>query len=200
MSRSVLLLICVSCNLMVPDGGLAESQKKKSAADVPPALQFTVDSLAGKPVALSDYEGKVILIVNVASQCGLTPQYEQLQQLHEKYADQGLAILAFPCNQFGAQEPGSPDEIRDFCDSHFGVKFDLFAKVDVNGAQACPLYQYLTGLKTEPKGAGKIDWNFEKFLIGRSGDVVGRFAPKTKPDDPEIIKLIDGELAKKNDE
>lgn len=163
-----------------------------------PALQFKMQSLDGKDVDLSKYAGKVVLVVNVASKCGLTPQYKELQALHEKYSDQGLAVLGFPCNQFGAQEPGTPDEIRDFCQANYGVSFDMFGKINVNGDDACPFYKYLTSLDTKPTGSGKISWNFEKFLIGRNGEVVARFAPRTKPDDPQVISLIEAELAKKS--
>lgn len=167
------------------------------AAEVPPALDFTMKSLDGKDVELSSYQGKVVMVVNVASQCGLTPQYEQLQSLHEKYKDKGLAIIGFPCNQFGKQEPGSADEIRDFCTKNYGVSFDMFAKVDVNGNEACPLYKHLTSLDTKPKGEGDITWNFEKFLIDRNGKVVARFAPRTKPDDAEVLKAIETALEEK---
>ena len=141
--------------------------------------------------------GQVMLIVNVASKCGYTSQYEQLQALHEKYAEQGLAILGFPCNQFLGQEPGSAEEIRQFCRVNYGVTFDLFAKVEVNGDGACDLYKTLTALDTEPVGPGKISWNFEKFVVGRDGEVVARFSPRTKPNDPELVKVIEAELAKK---
>jgi glutathione peroxidase len=156
-----------------------------------------MNSLDGKEVDLSKYEGKVVLVVNVASKCGLTPQYEQLQALHDKFAEQGLAVIGFPCNQFGAQEPGTPDEIREFCSSNYHVSFDLFAKIDVNGDGACPLYKYLTALDTRPTEKGKISWNFEKFIINRHGEVVARFAPRTKPNDPEVLKVIEAELAQK---
>jgi glutathione peroxidase len=169
---------------------------KPEKQDTPAALDFTVKSLEGKQVDLSKYRGKVVLIVNVASKCGLTPQYEQLQQLHEKYADQGLAILGFPSNQFGQQEPGTAEEIREFCRTNYGVDFDMFAKIDVNGEEASPLYKHLTAIDAKPKGPGKISWNFEKFVIGRDGEVVARFAPKTKPNDPEVIQVIERELAK----
>jgi glutathione peroxidase len=151
-------------------------------------------TLAGKDVELSKYQGKVVLVVNVASKCGLTPQYEQLQALHKKYAKQGLAVVGFPCNQFLGQEPGTAEEIQEFCRVNYGVKFDLFAKIEVNGEGACPLYKYLTKLETKPKGPGKITWNFEKFLIGRNGEVVARFAPKTKPDAPEVVKAHRGRV------
>lgn len=161
-----------------------------------PALRFKMAALDGQEVDLSRYAGRVVLVVNVASKCGLTPQYQELQALHQRFADQGLAVLGFPCNQFGGQEPGTADEIRDFCQSNYGVTFDLFSKVDVNGDGACPLYKYLTRLDTQPVGAGDISWNFEKFLIGRSGTVVARFAPRTKPDDAAVVELIESELAK----
>jgi len=170
----------------------ADQDSKK----VPKALNFKMKTLAGKEVELAKYQGKVLLIVNVASKCGLTPQYEQLQALHKKYAKRGLAVVGFPCNQFLAQEPGTAEEIQEFCRVNYGVEFDLFEKIKVNGKGACPLYKHLTALKTKPKGPGKITWNFEKFLIGRNGEVVARFAPKTKPGDPEVIKAIEAELGK----
>ena len=160
-------------------------------------LSFTVKSLDGKDVDLSKYQGKVVMIVNVASKCGLTPQYKQLQALHEKYSKDGLAILGFPCNQFLSQEPGTADEIKEFCRVNYGVSFDMFAKVEVNGDGACDLYKNLTALDTKPVGPGKISWNFEKFIIGRNGEIVARFSPRTKPDDPEVLKVIEAELAKK---
>ena len=159
------------------------------------ALSYEMQTLAGENVALSKYDGQVVLMVNVASECGLTPQYEQLQALHKQYADKGLAVVGFPCNQFGGQEPGSADEIQTFCKSNYGVEFDMFAKVDVNGDNACDLYKYLTGLETQPQGVGKISWNFEKFLVNREGNVVARFSPQVKPDAPEVIEAIEGALA-----
>jgi glutathione peroxidase len=163
----------------------------------PPALNFKMKTLDGKEATLATYQGKVLLIVNVASKCGLTPQYKQLQALDDKYRTNGLVILGFPCNQFGHQEPGSPEEIQQFCTVKYSVRFPLFAKIEVNGDGACPLYKYLTALDTKPKGAGKIAWNFEKFVIGRNGEVVARFDPRTKPDAPEVLKVIAAELAKK---
>lgn len=170
---------------------------EKEKPEAPAALNFTMKALDGKEVELGKYAGKVVLVVNVASKCGLTPQYKQLQELNEKYAKEGLAVLGFPCNQFRQQEPGTEAEIRQFCTDNYGVTFDLFAKVEVNGEGACPLYKYLTALETKPKGPGDISWNFEKFLIGRDGKVVARFAPTTKPDDPAVVKAIEAELAKK---
>jgi glutathione peroxidase len=176
---------------------LSIQAEEKGAAKVPAALNFKMDSLDGKEVDLSRYQGKVVLVVNVASKCGFTPQYEQLQALHLRYGPKGLAVLGFPCNQFKAQEPGTAQEIQEFCRINYGVTFPLFAKIEVNGDGACPLYKHLTSLDTKPKGPGKIDWNFEKFIIGRNGKAVARFAPKTKPDAPEVIKVIEAELAKK---
>lgn len=170
----------------------AEQEGKK----VPAALNFTMQSLDGKEVDLGKYLGKVVMVVNVASKCGLTPQYEQLQALHEKYSGKGLAVLGFPCNQFKGQEPGTAEEIRQFCRANYGVTFDMFAKVEVNGDRACPLYKHLTALETKPQGPGRITWNFEKFILGRNGEVVARFAPRTAPDDPEVIRVIEAELAK----
>ncbi|MEX2188572.1 MAG: glutathione peroxidase [Pirellulales bacterium] len=154
-------------------------------------------TLDGKDVDLAKYKGKVVIIVNVASRCGNTPQYEQLQSLHAKYGQQGLAILGFPANEFGKQEPGTNAEIAEFCTKNYGVEFDMFAKVVVKGEGQCDLYKFLTSKETNPKFAGDITWNFEKFLIGRDGQVKARFSPRTKPDAEEVIKAIEAELAKK---
>lgn len=154
-----------------------------------------MDSLGGDEVDLTKYNGKVVLIVNVASKCGLTPQYEQLQAVYEKYADKGLAVLGFPCNQFGRQEPGTATEIKEFCTQNYGVTFDMFSKIDVNGDNATPLYKTLTSLNLEPAGTGDISWNFEKFLLDKEGNVIARFSPRTKPDDPAVIAAIEKALA-----
>jgi len=160
-------------------------------------LSFTMKGIDGKPVDLAKYKGKVVMIVNVASKCGLTPQYKQLEALYEKYADKGFAIIGVPANNFGNQEPGTNEEIAEFCAKNYGVKFDLLAKVSVKGEDKCELYQFLTSKETNPKFAGEITWNFEKFLIGRDGQVVARFAPRVKPDDPQVIAAIEAELDKK---
>ena len=177
--------------------GALSSAAEKGEEKTPAALDFKMNTLDGKEADLSKYLGDVVMVVNVASKCGLTPQYEQLQQLHEKYSDKGLTILGFPCNQFLKQEPGTAEEIREFCRVNYGVTFPMFAKVEVNGKGACDLYKHLTSLDTKPTGAGKISWNFEKFVIGRNGKVVARFAPRTKPDAPEVINSLEEELAKK---
>ena len=170
---------------------------EKDAQAVAPALNFKMKKLDGKEADLNDYKGKVVLIVNTASQCGLTPQYKQLEGLHEKYGAQGLAVLGFPANEFGKQEPGTNTEISQFCAKNYGVKFDMFEKVVVKGDGKCPLYEYLTSKETNPGFDGEITWNFEKFLIGRDGKVVARFAPRIKPDDPKVVAAIKKELAKK---
>lgn len=172
--------------------GVAGDDDKKA----PAALAFEMETLDGKKVSLDKYSGKVILVVNVASECGLTGQYEGLQELYDKYKDKGLVILGFPCNQFGSQEPGSAEEIKSFCTKNYGVTFDMFAKIDVNGDKAAPFYKHLTSLETKPKGAGKIGWNFEKFLIGKDGTVAARFAPTVEPKADDVVKQIEALLAK----
>jgi glutathione peroxidase len=160
-------------------------------------LNQTMKTLEGEDVNLAEkYRGKVVLLVNVASRCGNTPQYKPLEGLHEKYAGQGLAIVGVPCNQFGGQEPGSAADITEFCTKNYGVKFDMLSKVDVNGEDATPLYKYLTSKESDPQFAGRITWNFEKFLFNRQGQVVARFSPKTQPDSIEVVTAIETELAK----
>lgn len=146
---------------------------------------FKVKTIDGKEISLSEYQGKALLIVNVASHCGFTPQYAGLESLYKKYKDKGFAILGFPCNQFGAQEPGNEAEIKSFCDLNFGVTFPLFTKIDVNGANADPLYKYLTTDKPGVLGTEAIKWNFTKFLIDPKGEPVKRYASTTKPEDLE---------------
>ena len=163
----------------------------------PAALNFTMNSLDGKPVNLAKYEGNVVLMVNVASQCGYTPQYEGLQELHKRYASRGLRLLGFPSNDFGQQEPGSNAEIADFCKKNFGVEFDMFSKVKVLGNAKTPLYKYLTSAQTNPKFAGEIEWNFEKFLIGRNGQLIARFKSPVEPLSKEMTAAIEAALAAK---
>jgi glutathione peroxidase len=172
---------------------LASAEDK---TDVPPLLKHQMKSLSGKMVDLAKYRGKVLLVVNVASQCGATPQYAPLEKLHEKYGDKGLAVLGFPCNQFGQQEPGSDEEVAEFCQKNYGVKFDMFSKIDVNGDNAAALYKQLTSKETFDKDPGPVKWNFEKFLISKEGKVVARFRTKVQPDSEEVVKAIEAELAK----
>jgi glutathione peroxidase len=162
----------------------------------PPVLNFTMKSLTGQDVALSRYQGKVILMVNVASKCGHTPQYKPLEALYTKYGPRGFMILGFPANDFHQQEPGTDAEISEFCTKNYGVTFDMFSKVVVKGEGQCPLYQFLTSADTDPKFPGQITWNIEKFLISRDGQIVNRFSPKTQPDAPEVVSAIEAELAK----
>lgn len=197
--------------LLLASAAMAQDKPQPSNADKPAAarkadertttadaahsaLDFTVKNIDGVDVPLSKFKGDVVLIVNVASKCGLTPQYEQLQQLHDKYSAAGLRILAFPANDFNQQEPGTDEDIKRFCASKYGVKFDLFSKVVVKGEKACELYKYLTSPKTGEKFAGEIKWNFTKFLVDRNGKVIERFEPKVKPDAPEVTGAIEAAL------
>jgi glutathione peroxidase len=169
--------------------------------------------LEGQAATLADYRGKVMLIVNVASQCGLTPQYAGLEKLFEQYEERGLVVLGFPCNDFGAQEPGSEAEIADFCQRNYGVRFPMFEKVEVNREARHPLYRELIAAQPEarqldgstfaaklaqhglsPKNPAEVMWNFEKFLVGRDGQVLARFAPDVKPDDPALVAAIEAAL------
>lgn len=159
-----------------------------------PALDFTMATIDGQTVDFAEkYADKAVLFVNVASKCGYTRQYEGLQDLHAQYGEQGLAIVGVPCNQFGGQEPGTADDIVQFCETKYGVEFDMLEKVEVNGDGACPLYAYLTGDSPYP---GKINWNFEKFLVGKNGEVVGRYKSGVEPNSVELVADIERELAK----
>ena len=142
---------------------------------------FTVNDIKGKPVSLERYRGKVLLVVNTASECGYTPQYKGLQELYDKYGARGLEVLGFPCNQFGGQEPGTEEQIAGFCEVKYGVAFPMFAKIDVNGDGASPLYRHLKKARPGLLGSEAIKWNFTKFLIDRNGNVVERYAPNAEP-------------------
>jgi glutathione peroxidase len=163
-----------------------------TAQTSPSIYSFSATSLEGKPANLSDYKDKVLLIVNTASQCGFTPQYQGLQALYDKYASKGFAVLGFPCNQFGQQEPGSGSEIQSFCEARYGVTFPLFEKIEVNGPQAHPLFKYLTQAVPGILGTEAIKWNFTKFLVDRQGKVLKRYPSLTKPEDlaKEIESLL----------
>ena len=204
MLRMMKLTLCVTL-LTASVTTLSNAEDSKKTDDKTPAAEQkaahpiygeTMKSLTGKDTKLAKYRGKVLLIVNTASECGATPQYEPLQGLHKKYAEQGLAVVGFPCNQFGSQEPGSDKEIAQFCQKNYGVDFDMFSKVDVNGEKAAPKDAYLTSEKSGLDKTGPIRWNFEKVLISRKGKPIARFATGVQPDSEEVIKAIEAELAK----
>ena len=155
--------------------------------------EITVNNINGESIKFADYQGKVLLIVNVASYCGYTPQYQGLEQLNQDYRERGLLVLGFPCNDFGAQEPGTNAEIAKFCETSYGVTFDLMDKVHAKGSQQHPLYQTLTN-SVAPQG--DVAWNFEKFLVSKQGEVVARFSSGVTPNSPELIQAIEAELAK----
>ena len=153
---------------------------------------ITVKTMSGEDKSLSEYTGKVLLIVNVASYCGYTSQYKELEQLNQKYRDRGLRVLGFPCNDFGAQEPGTNEEISQFCETKYGVTFDLFDKLHAKGSQQHPLYAKLTKSVNPP---GDVSWNFEKFLVNKQGEIVNRYKSSVTPDSPELMQAIETELA-----
>jgi glutathione peroxidase len=158
--------------------------------------EFSLNSIDGQPTSLSTYKGKVMLLVNVASKCGYTPQYTGLQALYDKYKDKGLVIVGVPANNFGGQEPGTNEEIKTFCSRTYNVTFPMMAKVSVKGDDKTPLYQYLTDASANPSTAGDVKWNFTKFLVDKNGKVIGRFESKVKPDDPELVSAVEKALAK----
>ncbi len=188
LAMSAILLVSI------PLGMVSAQTASKQPTSV---LDFTMKDIDGKDVPLAKFQGKVLLIVNTASQCGYTPQYKGLQEIYQKYKDQGFEILAFPANEFGAQEPGTDDQIKQFCSSNYKVSFPLFSKIVVTGKGIHPLYEFLTGEATDPKHAGPIPWNFAKFLVNRKGEVVSRFEPGVKPESPELSSAIEKALAEK---
>jgi len=156
---------------------------------------FTLNSIDGQPAPLSAYKGQVVMLVNVASRCGFTPQYTALESIYEKYKDRGFVIVGIPANNFGGQEPGTNEEIKTFCSTKYNVKFPMMAKVSVKGDDKTPLYQYLTDKSTNPSTGGEIQWNFTKFLVGPNGQIVARFESKVTPDSPEVTSAIEKALA-----
>ncbi len=156
---------------------------------------YTLNSIDGQAVPLAAYKGKVLLLVNVASRCGYTPQYTALESIYEKYKDRGFVIVGIPANNFGAQEPGTNQEIKTFCTRKYNVQFPMMSKVSVKGADITPLYQYLTSASLHPKTGGEIKWNFTKFLFDRKGDIVARFEPEVTPDSPEAVAAIEKALS-----
>ena len=159
--------------------------------------KFKQKDIDGKEVDLGSYQGKVLLVVNVASKCGLTPQYTQLVEIHKKYKDQGFEVIGFPANNFMGQEPGTNEEIKTFCSTKYGVEFPIMSKVSVKGSDIDPLYAQLTSTEANGKFGGEIKWNFTKFLVGRDGHVIARFEPPVKPDAPEVISAIETAIAAK---
>ena len=184
----------------------ADPARLPSAGVAPPAVaapasvaamwNAPINTLQGKPTSLEAHKGKALLLVNVASKCGLTPQYEQLEALARKYGPQGLEVIGFPCNQFGKQEPGSAEEIQEFCSATYGVTFPMMEKIEVNGDGRHPIYQQLTQIPDASGHQGDIRWNFEKFVVSADGSQITRFAPKTRPDDPSVIAAIEQALPK----
>jgi len=176
----MVLMICVACTSL--------------AAQTKNIYDFTMKSIDGQPVSLGSYSGKVVLLVNVASKCGFTPQYAGLEAVYEKYKDRGLVIVGIPANNFAQQEPGSNEEIKKFCSNKYNVTFPMMAKVSVLGDDKTPLYTFLTGTDTDPQFAGDIKWNFTKFLFDRSGKAVARFEPNVTPDSPQVTSAIEAAL------
>ena len=187
------LALCSGLMIGLHDAG-AEHEGPLMAAKTTSLYDFTMDDIDGKPVNLNQYRGKVLLVVNTASLCGNTPQYTDLESIYERYHDKGFEVLAFPANNFGQQEPGTNAEIKGFCLTKYSVSFPLFSKISVKGSDKHPLYQYLTEQSPFP---GEIEWNFQKYLVDRSGNVVGRFHHRTKPLSPEVVNEIERVLASK---
>ena len=156
--------------------------------------EIPLKTLDGRDSSLGEFAGKALLVVNVASKCGLTPQYSGLERLQERFGEQGFSVVGFPCNQFAGQEPGSADEIQTFCSTTYGVTFPLFEKIDVNGEGRHPLYAELTETTDAEGAAGDVQWNFEKFLVGADGEVLARFRPRTEPEDEAVVKAIEAAL------
>lgn len=177
--------------------GIAAATLTIPAQAAPPksVYDFTLKSIDGQPTPLADFHGKVLLLVNVASRCGFTPQYTALEAVYEKYKAQGLVIVGVPANNFGGQEPGTDQEIKTFCSAKYNVTFPIMHKLSVKGEDTTPLYQFLTDKESDPRFSGEIKWNFTKFLFDRNGNPVARFEPATKPDSPEVISAIETALA-----
>ena len=194
MTRIVFSATLVLATLMIGMALAVSADEPKKPSGV---LSYQVKDIDGKPVDLSKYKGKVLLLVNTASQCGLTPQYKELQATYKKYNEQGFEVLGFPANEFGKQEPGTDSEIKEFCSDNYKVTFPMFSKIVVKGDGMHPLYQFLTSKETNPDFAGPIGWNFAKFLVNRKGEVVARFDPRVKPDDPKVIAAVEAALADK---
>lgn len=184
----VLVLLVLAAAGMPPQKGLAGGNRARSVLD------FTMKSIDGRDVPLSGYRGKVLLIVNVASECGYTPQYKDLEALYRMYKNRGLEILAFPANNFGGQEPGTDAEIKNFCKTTYDVSFDLFSKISVKGNDQHPLYAFITSPETDPKFSGDVKWNFQKYLVDKSGTIIGKYLSAVKPLSKDLVSAIDSAL------
>ncbi len=189
----VLLIVAIGSTAYFYGGNDPARQKRSLGGNS--IFDFTMKDIDGNQKKLDSYKGKVVMVVNTASKCGNTPQYEGLEAIYKKYKDKGFVILGFPANNFMGQEPGTDKEIKDFCTLKYDVTFPMFSKISVKGADQDPFYTFLTSKETDPAFAGDITWNFEKFLTDRDGKVISRFAPKTKPEDPTVIKAIEDALA-----
>jgi glutathione peroxidase len=185
MFRTLSFALAAIAALSLPSLSFAQGEKA-----VKSPLEFSLKSIDGKDAPLSAYKGKVVLLVNVASQCGLTPQYKSLQALHEQFNKEGLVVVGIPANEFGQQEPGTNAEIKEFCETKYKVTFPMMSKIVVKGDGIDPLYKHLTSKETNGKFGGDITWNFEKFLIGRDGQVIARFAPRVNPDSDDFKNAI----------
>ena len=173
------------------------SDKMETATVANSVYDFTLKNIDGKETNLGDYRGKVLLLVNVASRCGYTPQYEGLEKVYLKYKDRGLVVMGFPANNFMGQEPGTNEEIKTFCSLKYNVTFPMFSKISVKGDDIHPLYKYLTDKQSDPQFGGDVKWNFNKFLVGRDGRIIGRFEPGVKPESPEVMQAIEHALDEK---
>lgn len=194
LSHCGLVLLVTAVSAVLADDGKDDSAKKKGVGAV---LDFTVQNIDGDYVRLADYQGDVLMVVNVASKCGYTPQYEQLETLYRKYRDEGFKVLAFPANNFGKQEPGTNREIKEFCRTRYNASFDLFSKVSVKGDDIVDFYAFLIDKNKTGEHGGEIRWNFEKFIIDRSGEVIARFESRVSPTDPKVIEIVEKALSKK---
>ena len=190
----IVVIIISSASLAVTRGNSGLDGAKMTEKSV---LEFTMKNIKGQDVKLSDYTGKVLLLVNVASKCGYTPQYEGLESIYRKYKDQGLVVMGFPANNFLGQEPGTDEEIITFCTTKYNVTFPMFSKISVKGDKIHPLYRFLTSKDTNPEFGGGISWNFNKFLVDRSGKIIDRFGTRDKPESEKVLQSIEKALTKK---
>ena len=206
LALAVAVAACAKANEAQPQSKTAGPAVATTTAPIPslpasavrelPMWSTPLKTLKGEPTSLASYKGKALLLVNVASKCGMTPQYTQLEDLQKKYEAKGFTVVGFPCNQFGGQEPGSPEQIAEFCSATYGVTFPMMEKVEVNGAARHPIYKELTQIADAKGTSGDIRWNFEKFVVSADGSKITRFEPQTKPDDPTVIAAIEAGLPK----